>query len=120
MRGNIAFNAPRALVNFNDGAFGGSTLEKNLFVNAVRETGDHGPFNSYDRQPFLTRTRDGTPSYDSMENLIQRNFMISNFNSKVPLDHDDGSRFYRDESNVFLFGGTKNFMGASKNASGNW
>ena len=54
-----------------------------------------------------------------MENHIRRNLMISNYNSKVPLDHDDGSRFYQDEHNVFLFGGTKNFMGAHKNVSDN-
>ncbi len=35
IRRNIAYNLPRAAVNFNDGAFGGHLLERNLFFNAV-------------------------------------------------------------------------------------
>lgn len=39
-RGNVGMNAARALVNINDGAFGGHLLEKNLLFNAVREVRD--------------------------------------------------------------------------------
>ena len=46
LRGNVGYNAARALVNINDGAFGGHLLERNLLFNAVRETHDHGPVNS--------------------------------------------------------------------------
>ena len=35
-------------VNFNDGFGSGNLLKNNLIFNIVRETGDHGPFNSWD------------------------------------------------------------------------
>ena len=44
--GNVAFNAARAAVNINDGAFGGHLLHRNLLFNTVRETHDHGAINS--------------------------------------------------------------------------
>ena len=50
IEGNIHFNGPRAGVNFNDGFGGGSHLNNNLILNTCRESGDHGPFNSWDRQ----------------------------------------------------------------------
>ena len=34
-------------VNFNDGTAGGEVLEMNLVMNFVRESGDHGMFNSW-------------------------------------------------------------------------
>ena len=77
-----------------DGFGGNSTVESNLLFNAVRETGDHGPINSYDRQPFFTLAHNGaTPSYAVRESTITSNFIISNYLSKVPIDHDDGSSF---------------------------
>merc|ERR1712139_561970 len=51
---NICYNGPRAGVNFNDGFGGGNHMRGNLLFNHVRETGDHGPFNSWDRQPYVT------------------------------------------------------------------
>ena len=41
------YNGPRAAINFNDGLGGGSVVEKNLLFKMVRETNDHGPFNSW-------------------------------------------------------------------------
>jgi hypothetical protein len=43
----VLFNQPRAAINFNDGFGGGSEITKNLIYNACRETGDHGPINSW-------------------------------------------------------------------------
>ena len=51
--GNVFFNGPRAGVNFNDGFGGGNIMTRNLLFNYVRETGDHGPFNAWDSQPFV-------------------------------------------------------------------
>ena len=56
---NIFFNGPRAGINFNDGFGGGSNETENLLFNAVRETFDHGPFNSWDRQVYVTKVADG-------------------------------------------------------------
>ena len=50
IKNNIAYNGPRAGVNFNDGFGGGSNLSENIILNMCRESGDHGPFNSWDKQ----------------------------------------------------------------------
>lgn len=72
--GNIFFNGPRYItitkkififikisvitlinragVNINDGFGGGNELYSNVMFNQVRETYDHGPFNSWDRGKF--------------------------------------------------------------------
>jgi hypothetical protein len=51
---NVCYNGPRAGINFNDGFLGGNVVSGNLVFNMVRETSDHGPFNSWDRVPFVT------------------------------------------------------------------
>ena len=113
--GNVFFNGPRAGINFNDGFGGGNRLENNLVFNMVRETNDHGPFNSWDRVPYLTRVKDSqTPSLDPAISNITRNFLINNYHSTWPIDHDDGSCYYYDTFNYIAYGGYKNFLGHSK------
>ncbi len=46
IEGNIAFNGPRAGINFDDGMGGGSIITRNVLANFCRESSDHGPFNS--------------------------------------------------------------------------
>ena len=80
VRGNLFYNMPRAAVNVNDGFGGATVIESNLLFNTCRESGDHGPFNSWDRQPFLTDVADGsTPSLVPAFNHIRRNFLWSNY-----------------------------------------
>jgi len=43
---NVCYNSPRAEINVNDGFGGGNILKGNVLFNGVRETGDHGPYNS--------------------------------------------------------------------------
>jgi len=50
---NVFFNGPRAGINANDGFGGGDEIAYNLVFSTCRESGDHGPFNSWDRQPFF-------------------------------------------------------------------
>ena len=50
---NILFNGPRAGINLNDGFGGGSKISQNLIFNFCRESGDHGPINSWNRQPYV-------------------------------------------------------------------
>ena len=47
---NVAFNQPRAAINFNDGFGGGNNASRNLLFNTCRETGDHvsPPSSPYD------------------------------------------------------------------------
>jgi len=119
---NVMFNGPRAGINFLDGFGGGNLIEGNLAFNFVRETGDHGPFNSWDRQPYLTTVRlgdDEPPSLIAATSTIVRNFLINNYNSVWPIDHDDGSSFYDDHDNFLVYGGYKNYIGNSKNVHDN-
>ena len=119
--GNVFFNGPRAGVNFNDGFGGGNLLKNNLMFNMVRETGDHGPFNSWDRQPYLTKlgSSNERPSLTPAETNITNNFFIGNYHSAWPIDHDDGSSYYINTYNFLVYGGHKNHLGHSKTASNN-
>jgi len=119
LAGNVFFNGPRAGINFNDGFGGGNILENNLMFNLVRETGDHGPFNSWDRQPYLTKLANGSASLTPAQSYITNNFIISNFHSTWPIDHDDGSCYYTDSYNLLVYGGYKNYLGHSKTATNN-
>lgn len=115
LEGNVFFNGPRAGINFNDGFGGGNNITKNLLFNLVRETLDHGPFNSWDRQPYLTKVKDGvTPSLIPKENYMTYNFIISNCHSWWPIDHDDGTGYFTDQYNYLVYGGFKNYLGHSK------
>jgi hypothetical protein len=72
----------------------------------VRESGDHGPFNSWDRQPFLTTVRDGkTPSFVPAVNEIRRNFILGTYQTQEAVDNDDGTAYYHTHNNFFAYGG---------------
>jgi len=104
----------------NDGFAGGSTVEGNLVFNMVRETGDHGPYNSWDRQPYLTHSghRDGYPdsvkhgtsgaSILKQHDLITKNVFINGYNGVWTIDHDDGSQYFNDTQNFMVFGEDSN------------
>jgi hypothetical protein len=113
--GNLMFNMPRAAININDGFYGNHTLSWNVIFNTIRETNDHGPINSWDRQPFLTdAVQSGLPSLWQHESYIHHNTLVTNYHSVWPIDHDDGSCFYEDSYNFLIYGGKKNYLGHSK------
>ena len=99
---NVLFNGPRAAINFNDGFGGGTNVSANAIFNECRETSDHGPINSWDRQPFLTEVAHGTPSYDAAMNSVDHNLIISNYGSSQGFDTDDGSSWYDIHHNFFF------------------
>ena len=102
IRKNIMFNMPRAAINFNDAVGGGELVEGNLIFNTCRESGDHGPINSWDRQAFLNTLRDGkTASFDSLPRTIRSNFIIANYNAAQGVDNDDGSSWFHIHHNLF-------------------
>ena len=115
--GNIFFNGPRAGINFNDGFGGASNVTENFLFNTCRESGDHGPFNSWDRQVFVTKVRDGTASPDKEYDYIDSNFMIANYHSILAIDNDDGSNYYKTHGNFFAYSsrGMKNNFGGHDN-----
>lgn len=50
--GSTIHHMPRAGISICDGSFGGHLIEGNLVFDTIRETGDHGPFNSWGRDRF--------------------------------------------------------------------
>ena len=54
------------------------------------------------------------PTITPIRHRIERNLIINGYNGVWALDHDDGSSFYNDSSNVLLFGGCKNYKGDHK------
>jgi hypothetical protein len=113
--GNLMFNMPRAGININDGFYGNHTISYNVIFNTVRETGDHGQINSWDRQPYLTdAVQPGLPSLWQHVTYIHHNTLFNNYRSVWPIDHDDGSCLYEDSYNFLVYGGKKNYLGHSK------
>lgn len=101
LRNNIMFNMPRAAINFNDGMGGGDVVDHNLIFNTCRESGDHGPINTWDRQPFWTRLRDPQGSFRPLSRTIRSNFIFANYGASQAVDNDDGSSWYRIHGNLF-------------------
>merc|ERR1712100_588837 len=115
--GNVFFNGPRAGINFNDGFGGGDNLNTNLVFSTCRESGDHGPFNSWDRQPYLTTVNNETPSLRMAWREIHHNFFIDNYSPQEGVDNDDGSAYYKTHDNFLVYGhqGMKNDFGGHDN-----
>jgi len=113
----VHFNGPRAGINFNDGFGGGDVMEGNLLANCVRESGDHGPFNSWDRVPYITTIGSGKPSVIPKYREITRNFIISVYSSQEAIDTDDGSSYYNTHHNFFAYAanGLKSDFGGQQN-----
>jgi hypothetical protein len=63
--------------------------------------------------PFITNIT-GKPSTDVLVSNMTRNFVISNYASTWPLDHDDGSCYYHDTHNFLVWAGAKNYLGQAK------
>ena len=100
IRNNVMFNVPRAAINFNDGMGGGNLVQGNVIFNTCRESGDHGPINSWDRMPFLTNAT-GVPSFTPAVTITTENFIMANYHGSQGFDNDDGSSFYHTHHNVF-------------------
>eukprot|EP01046_Picozoa_sp_COSAG06_P001712 COSAG06_NODE_57_length_27525_cov_14.855279_37_plen_76_part_00 len=60
-------------------------------------TGDHGNFNSWDRQPFLTDVATGKPSVIPAYLEIRNNFLISNYGAGFGVDNDDTSSYCEED-----------------------
>jgi len=115
IKGNVFYNGPRAGINFNDGFGGGHEMEYNLMFNTCRESGDHGPFNSWDRQVWVTDidVRPTIPQWNDVHN----NFLIANYQGQEAIDNDDGSAYYHTHDNFFIYSGNgmKNDFGGHDN-----
>jgi hypothetical protein len=110
---------PRSGININDGTFGGHLIEFNDVFDCVRESGDHGPFNSWGRDRFWsyrgydTNGNQGAAKYpyrqlDAWKTTIIRNnrFHYSSVH-EWGIDLDDGSSNYDIYNNLCLNTGFK-------------
>ena len=118
---NLFFNGPRAGINFNDGFGGGNTVAKNVIFNQCRQSGDHGPINSWDRQLFWTDVRDGAgkPGWNPAFSDITQNVIIANYGGSQGFDNDDGSSWYNIHHNVIYGEGLKQDYGGHDSKYGN-
>jgi len=114
--GNVCFNVARAGFNFNDGFGGGDFVFNNLIFNTNRESADHGPINSWDRQPYVTLVFDGTPSARMLPRNISHNMLVGNYGGgNGCVDNDDGSLWFNIHDNFLVYGHQKFKVGAIRN-----
>jgi hypothetical protein len=113
---NSIYHTSRAGINIGDGCFGGHIIEYNDVFNTVRETGDHGSFNSWGRDRFWAPNRNYMDSLvavhpelillDAQEQTIIRNNRFR-CDHGWDIDLDDGSSNYHIYNNLCLNGGLK-------------
>ena len=104
VKGCTVHRMPRAGINICDGSFGGHRILDNLVFDTVRETGDHGPFNSWGRDRFWslkgfdTEGKNGEAkrpyaTLDAIETTVLSHNMFCG-NRGFGIDLDDGSSNY--------------------------
>ena len=114
------YDLPRAGINIGDGCWGGHLVEFCDIFDTVKETGDHGSFNSWGRDRFWR------PNIDEVNAWVQQAPDLPRLDAVKPIvlnnnrwrcDHgwdidlDDGSSFYIITNNLCLRGGIKNREG---------
>lgn len=106
------YDMPRAGINIGDGCWGGHLIEYCDIFDTVKETGDHGSFNSWGRDRYWNLN--GTPPMPLPElALLDVVKPITLRKNRWRCDHgwdvdlDDGSSNYEICDNLFLHGGLK-------------
>ena len=106
---NHIHNTPRAAICLNDGLHGGHVIEYNDIHDTVRETGDHGPFNSWGREPYWCHSQGHGPVSHPAGNVARyvKKQTVIRFNKFVDqkgwgIDLDDGSSFYHLHGNLCI------------------
>ena len=110
------YDCPRAGINICDGAFGGHLIELCDVFDTVKETGDHGSFNSWGRDRFWHPKRGTTadwlkqhpdmPRWDCRKPITLRSNRWR-CDHGWDIDLDDGSSNYVLVNNLCLAGGIK-------------
>ena len=115
------YDMPRAGINIGDGCWGGHVIESCDVFDTVKETGDHGSFNSWGRDRYwglkgvdLNTVTQGENKDLPLLDAVGKNILR---NSRWRCDHgwdidlDDGSSNYEIRNNLCLSGGIKNREG---------
>jgi len=113
---NTIYDVPRAGINVSEGTWGAHIIEYNDVFNTVKESGDHGSFNSWGRDRYWH------PNKTILDSLVATNFDLALLdvikpivirNNRMRCDHgwdidlDDGSSNYFIYNNLCLNGGIK-------------
>ncbi|MCY3017907.1 MAG: PDZ domain-containing protein [Planctomycetota bacterium] len=116
------YDVPRAGINIGDGCWGGHVIEFCDIFDTVKETGDHGSFNSWGRDRFwglngldlnndkVWEAEKDVPLLDAVKTVILRNNRWR-CDHGWDIDLDDGSTNYELRNNLCLNGGIKNREG---------
>jgi hypothetical protein len=114
------YDVPRAGINIGDGCWGGHVVEFCDVFDTVKETGDHGSYNSWGRDRFWlpkisavndwVRQAPDLPKLDAVKPIILRNNRWR-CDHGWDIDLDDGSSNYIIANNLCLRGGIKNREG---------
>lgn len=105
------YDLGRAGINISEGTFGGHLIEFCDVFDTVRETGDHGSFNSWGRDRFWRLKGAPAEKLAELSGLDTETTIIRY--SRWRCDHgwdvdlDDGSSHYEIYNNLFLRGGLK-------------
>ncbi len=105
------YDIGRAGINFSEGTFGGHLIDFCDVFDTVRETGDHGSFNSWGRDRFWHLKDCPSEKLPELAKLDTEKSIIRN--SRWRCDHgwdvdlDDGSSHYEIYNNLMLKGGLK-------------
>ncbi|TPG51620.1 PDZ domain-containing protein [Sphingomonas glacialis] len=125
---NSIYRVPRAGINIGDGNWGGHRITNNDVFDTVRESSDHGAFNSWGRdrywqsdRPAMERATTADRAIvrlDTLETIVLRH---NRFRSDHgwDIDLDDGSTNYLIEDNLLLAGGLKLREGFDRTARNN-
>ena len=116
------YDVPRAGLNIGDGCWGGHVIEFCDIFDTVKETGDHGSFNSWGRDRYwglsgLNLNDDKAWAADKDVVLLDAVKTTILRNNRWRCDHgwdidlDDGSSNYHIYNNLLLHGGLKNREG---------
>lgn len=124
------YDVPRAGINLGGGTWGGHVIEFCDVFDTVKETGDHGSFNSWGRDrfwppsvfkldddAFFAANRD-LPVLDAVLPVIIRNNRWR-CDHGWDIDLDDGSSNYEIRQNLCLHGGIKNREGFRRTVENN-
>ena len=113
---NSIYDTPRAGINVSEGTWGGHIIEHNDVFETVKETGDHGSFNSWGRDRFWH------PNRQTMDSIVEARpeLILADARATTVIRHnrfrcdrgwdidlDDGSSNYHIYDNLCLNGGIK-------------
>lgn len=106
------YDASRAGINISEGTFGGHLIDGCDIFDTVKETGDHGSFNSWGRDRYWhlydisDREISKYVKLDCLDKTIIRNSRFR-CDRGWDIDLDDGSSYYEIYNNLCLNGGIK-------------